>query len=97
MSEQISFETVDDADEAIMNAASELFGAIQRKSIWDDRLRLTKSQLVAEAVESVEGIAGDRRPGPCARRNSSISSSVRFGYSRLHASTSSACCCSFAS
>ena len=60
MSEQISFETVDDADEAIMNAASELFGAIQRKSIWDDRLRLTKSQLVAEAIESVEGIAGDR-------------------------------------
>jgi hypothetical protein len=60
MSQQISFETVDDADEAIMNAASELFGAIQRKSIWDDRLRLTKSQLVAEAIESVEGIAGDR-------------------------------------
>ena len=60
MSEQISFETVDDADEAIMNAASEMFGAIQRKSIWVDGLRLTKSQLVAEAIEWVEGIAGDR-------------------------------------
>ena len=54
MSEQISFETVDDTDEAIMNAASEIFGAIQRKSIWDDRLRLTKSQLVAKAIEWVE-------------------------------------------
>jgi len=60
MSEQISFETVDDADEAIMNAASEIFRAVQRKSIWVDRLRLTKSQLVAEAIEWVEGIAGDR-------------------------------------
>jgi hypothetical protein len=57
MSEQISFETVDDADEAIMNAASELFGAIQRKSIWSIAC---VSPMVTEAIEWVEGIAGDR-------------------------------------
>jgi hypothetical protein len=49
--------TVDDLDDKIHEAALELFGAIQFNTMVQHKRQLSKAEIVAEAIEWVNGIA----------------------------------------